>query len=161
MLQRQQMGKQQQSRLAGARGASDTGNSAAAANADNIFSVHPFALKIPKDYKKIIKIAFGGRTSAIAVQLPGKLGCVLHRWIRTPNSGEKIVAFKFSTIRDIFVDPSGHHILVSVGKKVYYVHSSFPAGKEFHLRNFPQDARYTRTHTHTHTHNIERKKGKK
>ena len=109
--------------------------------ADNIFSVNSFDLKIPKDYEKIIKIVFGGRTSAIAVQLSGKRGCALYRWIRAA-SGDNIAKFKFSTILNIFVDPSGHHILVSAENKVYYVHSSFSEGKEFHLRNFPQDTRY-------------------
>ena len=134
MLKRQQLNKQTGGRLATARNASES--------VDNIFSVYPFALKIPKDYEKIIKIAFGGRTSAIAVKLPGKRGCVLYRWIRAQSGKDDIVKFKFSVIVDIFVDPSGHHILVSAESKVYYVHSSFAEGKEpFHLRNFPQDTR--------------------
>lgn len=117
--------------------------------ADNIFSVNSFDLKIPKDYEKIIKIVFGGRTSAIAVQLSGKRGCALYRWIRAA-SGDNIVKFKFSAILNIFVDPSGHHILVSAENKVYYVHSSFSEGKEFHLRNFPQDTSLTAVAWNTH-----------
>ena len=114
--------------------------------ADNIFSVNSFDLKIPKDYEKITKIVFGGRTSVIAVQLSGKRGCALYRWIRAA-SGDNIAKFKFSAILNIFVDPSGHHILVSADNKVHYVHSSFSQGKAFHLRNFPQDTRYVRQYS--------------